>query len=240
MFGHQYFPTSNVCIDKDGSFGFYQIKTDSLLFLGNSLPSSGSPYNSLHSKPHLQLTTELQYGQIIADTSFFEYYQNETRGSVDTLTYDAYGTLILPDATHQNVMRIKRYSLIYSINIPTYTFTFIDYEFYIAEYSYPLLTIHLSPNASTPAKKRIEYVSAPSGIASVFASTFTASPNPTTGLIHFQNKSGFEDISVYDLMGRVVWTGKPLRNQIDLSGLENGIYTLRTATGNAAKVVMQR
>ncbi len=65
-------------------------------------------------------------------------------------------------------------------------------------------------------------------------------PNPTTGIIHFQNLLGLEEISVYDVMGRVVWHGKPQRNQIDLSNLENGLYTLRTTSGNAAKVVVQR
>ncbi len=69
---------------------------------------------------------------------------------------------------------------------------------------------------------------------------FEIYPNPTTGIIHFQNILGLEEISVYDVMGKVIWNGKPQRKQIDLSGLENGIYTLRTATGNAAKVVVQR
>ena len=66
------------------------------------------------------------------------------------------------------------------------------------------------------------------------------SPNPTTGIIRFQNIQGLEDITVIDIMGRVVWTGKPHRRQIDLSGLEEGLYTLRTSTGKAAKVVVQR
>ncbi|HLS31723.1 MAG TPA: T9SS type A sorting domain-containing protein, partial [Flavobacteriaceae bacterium] len=59
-------------------------------------------------------------------------------------------------------------------------------------------------------------------------------PNPTTGVLNLQSKTNLESYQLYDLQGRIVKQGKLIDKQIDLSGVDNGLYFLRVRdqTGN--------
>ncbi len=51
-------------------------------------------------------------------------------------------------------------------------------------------------------------------------------PNPTSGLLNLQSQVVLTNYTLFDLQGRVVKQGSLTTNQIDLSGLESGVYVL--------------
>lgn len=63
-------------------------------------------------------------------------------------------------------------------------------------------------------------------------------PNPTTGILNLQSETGLESYQLYDLQGRIVKQGKLIDKQIDLSGVDNGLYFLRVRdqAGNVANL----
>jgi hypothetical protein len=62
-------------------------------------------------------------------------------------------------------------------------------------------------------------------------------PNPTKDIVHFffqeVNKMG-ENISVYDMSGKLVWQELLRQNQIDMSSFEDGLYTIVFREKNAS------
>ncbi|MEI6409486.1 MAG: PKD domain-containing protein [Bacteroidota bacterium] len=55
-------------------------------------------------------------------------------------------------------------------------------------------------------------------------------PNPTTGLLRVSgDQARAYAVRVYDLNGRLVFSGKTLAGEVDLSGLSNGSYLLQVA-----------
>lgn len=51
-------------------------------------------------------------------------------------------------------------------------------------------------------------------------------PNPTTGMLNLQSQVALTSYTLCDLQGRVVKQGNIESNQVDLSGLESGVYVL--------------
>lgn len=62
--------------------------------------------------------------------------------------------------------------------------------------------------------------------------TMTVQPNPTTGLLRLNTSLIVLSVEVYDINGRVVLEMTLPDNQIDMSGLENGVYLLVVKTVN--------
>jgi hypothetical protein len=51
-------------------------------------------------------------------------------------------------------------------------------------------------------------------------------PNPTTGFVYFQSDA-IEFAEVYDIHGRMLWSGRVSNQTLDLCSFESGIYLLR-------------
>lgn len=57
-------------------------------------------------------------------------------------------------------------------------------------------------------------------------------PNPTSGMLNLQSKVALTSYTLCDLQGRVVKQGNIESNQVDLSGLESGVYVLGVVGGD--------
>jgi len=56
-------------------------------------------------------------------------------------------------------------------------------------------------------------------------------PNPTSDIIYLENAEDFEDVSIYTIMGKLIYHSTQVENSIDLVKLSPGSYTL-LAKGN--------
>lgn len=65
-------------------------------------------------------------------------------------------------------------------------------------------------------------------------------PNPTSGLCYV-TVDGDSSLEIYDLQGRVMMSQPVTKgiNQIDLSGLSEGLYIIKTSEGKATKVMVK-
>lgn len=77
-------------------------------------------------------------------------------------------------------------------------------------------------------------VGTPAGISGVQedAGTVSAYPNPFTDNLTVKSKSALQNIKVTNLLGEVVYEEKTrgTRKQVDLSGLDSGVYLVRVKT----------
>lgn len=89
---------------------YYNLSSDSFVLWGAHV--TGSPYE-IYDNPEMELTFPFSYNQTI-NNSYSKTNYNAGGGisSIQngdvTLTYDGYGTLILPNGTYNNVVRIKK------------------------------------------------------------------------------------------------------------------------------------
>jgi hypothetical protein len=67
----------------------------------------------------------------------------------------------------------------------------------------------------------------PTGVSDVADRSTEIYPNPAGTMLYFRNLTGNAKISIYDMHGRELVSGVITDNQVDISGLEYGIYTIR-------------
>lgn len=71
------------------------------------------------------------------------------------------------------------------------------------------------------------------GIAEAEQDAVSVYPNPTTGMLYVDGE-GIVSVEVLDINGRVMMTSTA--NRVDISGLSNGIYMVRTVTNNGVSL----
>ena len=71
--------------------------------------------------------------------------------------------------------------------------------------------------------------------------SFSAYPNPTTGLVNFQGTENIEKFALFNHYGELLTRSQTLiSNQLDLSHLPNGIYFIQVNTGETQRIVLLR
>jgi hypothetical protein len=85
------------------------------------------------------------------------------------------------------------------------------------------LTLNLKINNQA---KRID-LGVPTGIAGYSGSSIEMFPNPANTMLYFRNLTGVASITIIDLQGRELISGTITDGQVDISNLENGIYSVR-------------
>lgn len=64
-------------------------------------------------------------------------------------------------------------------------------------------------------------------------------PNPTSGTVKFETEYDIKNISVYNVFGSILFSGKPTDNFIDLSGFTNGVYFVKFTDKNDKNVTLK-
>lgn len=172
-------------------------------------------------------------------------------GSI-SYTADGYGTLTLPNASYNNVIRYRmdRTEVTYFNSTPTGTIVKDQWVWVSSDYRYWLLLMELVDDGFG-VDDNVWYQSSPlpaltTGIDETSSEELLIFPNPISSKTILQLSrmlSNDETIQLFDSQGRLlkeVSTG----NQVGLNGVPRGIYLVRTnhSNGNAAttqKLIVQ-
>lgn len=214
------FPTANNCYVFSGMFPpdryYYQkISPDKYEIIGLAITATtGENYTP---NPRTFATFPYTFGTVFSDT-----YRtvNETTDTSVVITYDAYGTLILPTGTYSNAIRQKI----------VMNGTTTNYVWFNVQPFYPLLQTVLEENSLGIVKQ----VNLGTDDHS-FEKNFAVYPNPASDVITIDAIGTIDNavaIELFDLMGKrlMVQNASPLENdqiQLNVESLNAGIYLLK-------------
>ena len=77
------------------------------------------------------------------------------------------------------------------------------------------------------------------GVEDFSASKFSVYPNPVTDVLNVKSAASVDNITVYDLLGKVVLQENPgkISPAINMSNLASGAYLVKVTIGNSSKTV---
>ncbi len=221
------FPQANYCYTMVSAFAdatmyFYHSLTPSIFEI-YSLGYEGEVGEDYRPNPRTYVTFPYTYGTVFNDT-----FQRTTDAAPvsQTVTYDAYGTLIMPFGTFNNVVRQK-------VVIEGNT----NYAWFNVNPFYPILQTSLE-DASLGYIIDNTVLDTPSAQGGVFA----AYPNPVFDRLSIRfpdSIQGAVTLELSDIAGKTVRTAQiaSQSDSVDLSGLQAGVYLLRVHSAQATEVL---
>lgn len=179
----------------------------------NITATGGTTYTP---NPKRHLVFPFNYGNSYSDT-----YQcvSCSPGSF-TVTYDAYGTLIINGKTYTNVARVAN------------LFGFNYYNYYSTNPVYSIFAYDSSPT-SGPTSNYFEVTGAGVGINENYVvNHMSVYPNPANDLVTIQNNNFMQvDFEIYDLLGKNIRTKEHLNQgeiaKVDIANYPTGMYLLK-------------
>jgi hypothetical protein len=210
----------------------------------------GPPSNLIipYSDPQIVLTYPFSMGSTFIDNYSGTYTSGPNtiiRTGVDTVTADGYGTLILPNGTFTNALRvlvIDNYADTTSLGAPYALFTMTTYNWYIPGTHYQVMSLStLTSNGGPPLAQFGTYLDANSigtSVNDLSDADVNLYPNPASEKLFVQSKGNIKSLKCIDFSGQTVEL-KNENNSIDISGLSNGIYFLDIIMENGKSVSMK-
>jgi hypothetical protein len=246
----------------DNSFNFFKREPSGLNQVGFGLSSSGLGFPINYSVPDEIIPIPLELNRSSGGTySFnleipgtFSWACDATRSNL----VDGHGTLLLPNATYENVYRVKsELSSDNTISITSSALPFpippipfprneTKYMFFVEGTGWPVLEITsgLLGSSALYRTNPVDFTS----VQELENLPFNLFPNPSATLANIQfDKAPKKSLSIemFDVSGKLVYS-KVLRNPpamlaesipVEALGLQNGIYQVRITPDNSAPVI---
>lgn len=237
------FPNANIAYSTPGAGTTYMNMTSSAWQYYGVVPASGTPVIA-YSNPEDMLRFPFTFNNTYTDTWAAQFTSGYTfyRTGTTTVTADGYGTLITPNGTYTNVLRIHFYQSYkdsaffgtpYIIN-----YTNDQYIWYKEGYHTYLASVYSTTNSVGQPSYGGSYPSQGTGIHTLpdFLTGLSLFPNPASDFINLEfelSNEGLLEIGLFDLSGRqtkvkmnTVATIGSNQIQMNVSGLSKGIYYL--------------
>jgi hypothetical protein len=210
-------------------YEFSRVSTTSFERVGLYASSTAIPYSDNEKLLSFPFTYNNTYVDAFA-ASFTSNNVTLARSGNVTVTADGYGTLILPNSTNTNVLRVKLvedYGDSF-MNMELYHYTNTIYMFYKVGTHQPILGLthaDIDGNVTNYAN----YIdSEPLGMNELSANAFSVYPNPASTILHIDLKAtaAVKYIEIFNIGGTRVFETSEAVSTIDVSGLEAGVYFL--------------
>lgn len=250
--GNDFFPDAEVALQSAGALNaatFFDVQPDGLYNLGTY--DSGGPVTVLYTDVDQTLRYPCTLSTTWTDEAAFETSVDGNPISVgavtNTYTADGSGTLILPNGTYTNVLRIARTSSETAESFGT-TYTTTKEEVILRKPGTQEVlasTIHhtyfVNGVQSDELFQSYYLVPLATGISEARAAAFALFPNPANDLVTVQ-KSDRDPvrISVTDALGRVVFAQGPTSFNtltLDVSNWSTGLYQVHLLDEHGASHV---
>ncbi len=188
-----------------GMYNYRKISSIGIEQIANNV-SSNSSTATIYTNYETELPFPFLFQQI--DTDYFQ----KSSGSLNSviLTYDAYGTLILPWGTYNNVVRVNRY---WGVNDYGYEWWSTNPLLNILSYDNQSLQFTAAGNAITTG---VNQLASTNNLITVF-------PNPTSDFLYFNAPNNCV-VKIYDMLGRTLMDKTLSENKLDVSELHHGVY----------------
>ncbi len=253
------YPNSDLVGIADATGGntyiFYNFESDGVYTAGLEVIGFVS---QVYSNPRRDLSTPMTFGDSYTDLAEFttESFGFETEGvSEYELEVDGYGTLITPDATYQNVLRIhtvETTELTFDVGIgePIVSETILDsYGWVIDGYPVPIFLTFQQSTDGISDGGNARYLSGVPLLTSDYNSLKGVSiyPVPAVDFVNLNmgdNQTVTATIRIFDIRGAVIKEFTQRMAQVtrfDVSDLPSGFYSIniQTEEGIATKHFMK-
>ncbi len=220
------FPDANLIykttFGSDSFYTYYKLTTTKQELVGYS--SDTNVIINFSPNPQTVYSFPFTYGLVANDTYSTTF--DPTANNPFSITYDAYGTLITPYGTFNNVIRSKKLDGITS-----------DYTWFTTNPFQVILSASIS-SAGVASNVRFSQPSNLSTIQNILNSQFEIYPNPTSGSftvknIIFSNNENF--INVYDVLGNQIINSQKIDSDskdFDLNNATTGLYFIKITNKN--------
>lgn len=205
------FTNSNLIVKNTTSnndlFLYFLLSNSKLELLG--LSNLTNIIVDFNSNPLTQFEFPFTYNYLINDS-----YSTSNEPGINnafTIKYDAFGTLITPYGTYNNVFRTKRLDGI-----------FPEYNWYEQNTNKVILSVIFGSSGITSVTF---FQQNNLNISKFKKDKFEIYPNPTATFINLNTSTEIQNYKIFDLIGRKIKTEKLDKNQkIDVSQLDAGNY----------------
>lgn len=223
-------PNANLCRTDPAlasivGYEYYFKNSDTMVVMATH--TAGQSYE-IFSNPDLHLAFPLAYGQSVSGTyAKTNYMANGSISSFQTgnrtITYDGFGTLILPSGTYTNVAHIRS-DRTNSLGPNTSEYIFLDMNTgtYLLVVGVNFLTSGVVYRAS-----------APSGLTLITDQNFAAMSDGNEGLL-LSHEDAIEAVHIYSANGQLLYnhpTAGSNRMRIELSGVR-GLIMIQAKTSS--------
>ena len=246
----------------DNSFNFFKREASGLNQLGFGMTSSGLGFPVNYSDPDEIIPIPLELNRSSGGTySFnleipgtFSWACDATRSNL----VDGHGTLLLPNATYENVYRVKsELSSDNTISITSSSLPFpippipfprnqTKYMFFVEGTGWPVLEVNsdLLGSSAFYRTNPVDFTS----VQKLDFLPFSLFPNPSSSQANIQfDKAPQKSLTIemFDMSGKLVYS-KTIQNTsamlaesipVEALGLQNGIYQVRITPDNSAPVI---
>lgn len=162
-----------------------------------------------------------------------------TRTGTISVNVDGYGTLITPQETHTNVLRVhsvQQYTDDFSMG--SIDVTIDNYIWVKAGFHHELAMVQtMSSDQGSGSSAYYTTTTNTMGLDETTFSSLKMYPNPSNDKITISNAT-MDLIEIHDVNGRVVYNGIPssTTETVDISALDNGIYYVSIHANNSTKI----
>jgi hypothetical protein len=210
---------------------FFILTADSLVKLGGHV--AGNSYE-IYNNPQLEFKFPFNFNDVVINTYAKTSYNangsvSSTQTGSVTLSYEGYGTLILPVGTFTNVAMLKRVRT-NSIGPTTTSYSWV---------MYPSGERLLEYDTNGSIKANYIYSLSPNGIAELsLADNNLLYPSISNGLFTVKTKGGFNSLEVTDSYGKIIKSlSKTSEENVAVEIAGSGIYFVRVVNSdNSVKV----
>ncbi|MGE0636624.1 MAG: T9SS type A sorting domain-containing protein [Bacteroidia bacterium] len=243
------FPDATVSISQGGAYSYFEGTSSAWYY--NGVVASGNliPYSNAEKLMEFPFTYNDSYTDNFGAT--YTAGVTITRAGTVNVSADAYGTLILPYGTINNVIRVKvieNYTDSYTVTVPvTLNYAATNYYWYKADTHYPVLSISsldqdgtLYQGASYLDQAHISAVE--ESIANAIGLNVFPNPSGSFSTISFDLVQPEKVIlSIYNSLGELVEVLEQNqlgagnhRYELNTTDYAAGLYTLKVAVGDKA------
>jgi hypothetical protein len=224
------FPTANVKVTQsNGGVVYYNISASKMELVGLDAVTTVFTYSNPQTYMQFPVTSSYNYTDAFAANFSVSGYAFNRTGTIQS-EYSGTGTLITPEGTFTNVVRIKSTQT----NTDTYAggtinSSIVAYNWYKAGVNHELANVSDITGAQTSQSAYYTSVPANLGLDDNELINLLVFPNPTTGSIHINSDEVISKVEVYQLSGELALeqSSNNTSVEMDLSALNTGMYLVK-------------